>query len=260
MKPSLLATGLLLLLLLLLAGAAQAHDSWFERLPDGTLALGTGNQFPTFDSAIGAEYLRKQGCQRADGSALPLTPLRNTDTTLLLSPAPEAVSCWMQLAPFEVELAPDKIALYMSEVHPPQALLDAWAGMQARGLPWKERYTKHARVQRLGSGSARPAEMGMDALPVGAAASPRVGSTLEFQLLRDGAPLPGLAVQFRTERSGFGIWRSTDAQGRVQFQPPLAGAWLLRAVDLRVSATVPDSFDSRFVTLAFEVAPRTAAP
>jgi hypothetical protein len=34
---------------------------------------------------------------------------------------------------------------------------------------------------------------------------------------------------------------------------PLAGHWLLRGTDLRLSDTVPDSWDSRFVTLAFSV-------
>jgi hypothetical protein len=74
-----------------------------------------------------------------------------------------------------------------------------------------------------------------------------------FRVLRDGQPLPGFAVEFRTERSRLGIWRRTDAEGRVVFAPPLDGAWVLRGIDLRLSDRVPDTFDSRFVTLAFEV-------
>ena len=38
--------------------------------------------------------------------------------------------------------------------------------------------------------------------------------------------------------------------------PPLAGRWMLRGVDLRVSPRTTDEWVSRFVMLAFDVAPR----
>jgi hypothetical protein len=87
-----------------------------------------------------------------------------------------------------------------------------------------------------------------------------VGDRLAFQVLRDGQPLADFAVELRSATVRFGQWGRTDADGRVEFKPPLPGRWLLRGVDLRVSATDPDAWDSRFVTLAFEVLPRTAAP
>ena len=42
-------------------------------------------------------------------------------------------------------------------------------------------------------------------------------------------------------------------QGRVRIQAPLAGQWVLRGTDLRLSERVPDTWESRFVTLAFEI-------
>ena len=93
----------------------------------------------------------------------------------------------------------------------------------------------------------------MDAVPLGEPAGWRRGDTGSFQLLRDGQPLAGLAVEFRHERAPMGFWRITDAQGRVQTRLPLAGRWVLRGTDLRLSSERPDTWDSRFVTLAFSV-------
>jgi hypothetical protein len=49
----------------------------------------------------------------------------------------------------------------------------------------------------------------------------------------------------------------------VRIPAPLPGRWVLRGTDLRTSEREPDSWESRFVTLAFEIAaddkPRTQA-
>jgi len=250
---------------LLMATSAGAHDSWFAPLPSSPqgqrlLALGTGNLFPKLEFAIAPEYLRAQGCVDAQGQPGALAAVRLQAASLLMTAPATAVSCWVQLAPFDIELPADKIALYLDEVRPPAAVQEAWAALQARGLPWKEHYTKHARILWPGGQAATPS-MGMDARLAGPAARFERGAPLEFQLLRDGQPLPDQAVEFRQEDTRFGLWRRTDAQGRVSFTPPLPGQWILRAVDLRLSDTVPDRWDSRFLTLAFDVqALRTAAP
>jgi hypothetical protein len=70
-------------------------------------------------------------------------------------------------------------------------------------------------------------------------------------VLRDGRPLAGLAVELRSDLSPIGIWRSTDADGRVELTLPLAARWILRGTDVRPADG--DRWDSRFVTLAFEV-------
>lgn len=247
------------LLLALGAATAQAHDTWFEPQGDGTLALGTGTLFPKRESGIGTEYLRQHGCRRTDGRPAALAPLDNTDDALMLAAPPDG-ACWMQLTPFEIDLPADKIAIYLDEVRPPKALLDAWADMHARGLPWHERYTKHARIERPGVGAPLLSDMDMDVLLDSRGQLPRVGQPLAFQVLRDGAPLADFAVELRSDSTRVGFWRRTDAEGRVQFQPPLPGRWILRAVDLRLSTTRPDTFDSRFITLAFTVATKTSAP
>ena len=267
------------LALTLATGAARAHDTWFETLPAGPgssgtalLALGTGNQYPVQETGIDAHYLVSRGCwaaaatsagpptrTQAGGAApLALKALRNTPTSLLLQAPKTATTCWVQLTPFEVEVAPDKVAVYLKEIQATPAIREAWAAMQARGLTWRERYVKHARVE-LGTPSAAPAPTDLD-LHLETAGQPvRVGSSFSAQALLNGQPLAGMALELRSETSPVGIWRRTDAQGRIEVTAPLPGRWLLRGVDLHVSATDPDRWDSRFATLAFDVAPAAAA-
>lgn len=246
-----------------LASTASAHDTWFHPLPAAAgqvqLALGTGNRFPQQEFAVGAEHLARQGCAAASGPARPMTPQGGTPTALLLQikAGRGALSCWAQLLPSETELSPEKVRIYLDEVNAPAPVRAAWSGLQARGLPWRERYTKHARIELPGTAqsAARASGMGMDMLMLRAPAALKVGDEVVVQVLRDGRPLPGFAVQLRSELSPVGLWQQTDAAGRVRLRPPLAGRWLLRGTELTPPLTDAGHWEGRFVTLAFEVAP-----
>ena len=252
--------------LLLTCTAPRAHDTWFEPLPASTarqteVALGTGNQFPKQDSSIGAEYLVAQGCDAPDQppGTLVMKALRNTDTALLLSVPKGARSCWMQLTPFEVTVAPDKVPVYLKEIQASAEQRAMWAAIEKKGLPWHERYTKHARVEIGAAGaSATPdpvTPLGMDLRLIADDGPLRVGSQLTAVVLRDGLPLVGQAIELRSAVSPLGIWGRSDEQGRISVRVPLPGRWVLRGVDLRLSTSVPDQWESRFVTLAFDVPP-----
>ena len=262
-SPHRLAASLLALLGLAAAiMPAQAHDSWLQPVPrrgaEGLLLLGTGNRFPVFEVGIDARYLINPGCAGADGRPQALAALRNLPDSLLLRTGAAAESCWLQLTPFEVTVPPDKVPVYMDEVRPPPALLAAWAAIQARGKPWQERYTKHARIALpgpagdIGPAAAQPAPLGMDMLLAEAADGPQL--QLKLQVLRDGQPLPALAVELiNADHPQPGSWQTTDAAGRITWSRPPAGRWLLRAVDLRLAAEPPDTWVSRFVTLSFSL-------
>ncbi len=250
-------------LLIIASTPALAHDTWFQ--PEAldatgrwTLLLGTGNHYPVQETPLAAEALQQAGCRQLDEAAQPLAPLRATDKALRLRtpPATAGLSCWAQSLPFEIELPPDKIAVYLKEINASPAVHAAWAEMRARGLPWKERYAKHARIELPGAQDARHAAPGlaMDAVPLGGPGGWRRGDSAGFQLLRDGLPLADFAVELRHERAPVGLWLRSDAQGRVQTRLPLAGHWVLRGTDLRPSSERPGTWDSRFITLAFEVA------
>lgn len=243
---------------------AHAHDTWFAPLPADApgsvaFALGTGNQFPVHESGIDIQYLLFSGCRHEPGSA-PIALQRTADapTALKLRVRAEPgqpLSCWAQTAAFDVELADDKIALYFKEIQAPAAVRDAWAQMRARGVKWKERYTKHARIElHPGASASASVNMAMDVLLEAPQRAPRRGDTLQFRVLRNGQPLPEFSVELRGDRIALGIWRKTDAEGRVRFPAPLPGRWVLGGTELRPSEREPDTWESRFVTLAFEIA------
>ena len=262
------ARGLLGATMVTVALGAAAHDTWFEALPtlragEVRLALGTGDRFPVHEYALDARYLVRQGCHgAAGGPAGRLRALLNTDTALWLRAPASAQACWAQLKPFEVTLAPDVVPVYLKEINAQADVRASWAALQARGLVWQETYTKHARIN-LGPVTAQsrePSGMDVDMLMLAEPGPVRVREPLVVQVLRNGQPLAGFNVELRSELSPLGLWHQTDAQGRVTLQPPLPGRWVLRGTDLALSTSRPDEWESRFITLAFQVVPAVAAP
>jgi hypothetical protein len=242
---------------LTLAASASAHDTWFEPLPGGGLGLSTGNRFPLSDLAVDDQYFVKSGCVNADGQARSLDKQRfNDKMTVLRSKdrvGTEPLTCFMQLKPFDIDLPPDKIEIYFKEVRPSDAVLAAWAGLKARGLPFREHYTKSARIDLGADASSQPIGTAMDALRVSPRGLLTVGSEAVFQVLRDGKPMPDLPVELINERSPIGLWHRTDAEGRITAKLPLPGRWILRGVDLRLSRADATQWESWFITYAFEV-------
>jgi hypothetical protein len=241
----------LLLAACLLAAPAAAHDTWFEPLPDGRLALGTGNRWPLLETAVGREFLERQGCRaQGPGSERTMQPLHHTEHALVLQPKPAATTCWAQLVPLDIELTPPLVEVYLREVQAPAAVREAWARQRAAGLTWRERYVKHARIEL--AGDATPAPMAMDLVR-----SPTAQGGHRFQVLRDGRPLAGQALELIAADQQMGVWRRSDAQGHVTFPALPAGRWVLRGTQLTLADD--GAWHSHFVTLAFDV-PGVPAP
>lgn len=272
-------TRLLLPAAALLSAGAQAHDTWFEpmvpaRPNEIRLRLGTGNQFPKLETSPGGAAFDTLGC-RAHGAPAgqrPATLRRGRDDGAALELSASwprrthgvSATCWAQLAPFEIEVAPALVEVYFKEIAAPPAVRETWAALKARGLPFAERYTKHARWERFDADTNSatsdttgpiPAPLGMDIVIETRQGPPRRGQRLAFTVLRDGRPLPGQAIEARSALSPIGLWLRTDAQGRAETPLPLAGRWLLRGTDLRLSDILPDTWESRFITVAFDALP-----
>lgn len=235
---------------LLAAWPAAAHDTWF-RWPGGhaaqQLSLGTGQRYPQHETAVAPAYLERQGCRPADapGGERFMQPLGyEASRALRLLAAPAARSCWVQLVPLDVEIPPPLVDTYLREIHAGPNTWAAWRAQREAGLPWRERYVKHARID-LG-----PAPMGSAPVPLGMDLVQRPGGQL--QVLRDGQPLAGQAVELLGEAAPFGLWRRSGDDGLLALGALPAGRWLARAVDLRPQPGAPGQWDSRFVTLAFE--------
>ena len=249
--------------LCLVASQVWSHDSWLSPSRGATLAgqvaleLATGNRYPVQEFGQTAAGVARAGCGTAAGGKLALRPVREQARWLDLSAAmpqgsEQPSSCWLELAAVEVEIEPRLVQVYFAEIRTSAANRQAWAALQARGLPWRERYRKFARIELGQAAVDRPAA-GLDLEIVVLGNRPiSVNEPLQFQVLRDGRPLAGFPVELVSERSALGIWRETDADGMLRHSLPFAGRWLLRGTDLRPSGERPDTWDSRFVTLAIE--------
>jgi hypothetical protein len=254
-------------LILLACAGAQAHDTWFEPLSrnargEVALALGTGAQFPQHDVGIGPELIQQSGCS-SDGKAEPtrLRSLREEVRSHSYRAATGAtveqgLHCWMQMHPIELAVSDENAALYLKEIGASAELRARWEAMRARGVKWQERYVKTARIEWVGSSGAvstQSVSTAMDVLMTASRQPLRAGDEVTFQVLRDGQPLAGLPVELRSDVSPIGIWRNTDTQGRITVKLPLAAKWMLRGTDLRSAAHNADFWESRFVTLTFDV-------
>lgn len=254
--------------LCLAQGTAQAHDSWLSPGRDGQLLeLATGNRYPLQEFGPVGGSVAQAGCSDGMSQGFALRAVQEHARRLDMAPdvddgaTPQSpMTCWAELRAADIELAPRLVQVYLAEIRAPSATRAVWAGLQQRGVPWRESYRKFARIE-LASDSRLPADrLGAARRPVGMALEIvvlgrepiAVGEPIAFQVLRDGRPLAGFPVELVSERNPLGVWRETDSQGVLRHRLPFGGRWLLRGTDLRPSATISDRWESRFVTLALE--------
>jgi hypothetical protein len=171
-------------------------------------------------------------------------------------PVPEHAAAGqpLRLPERQTTLSPRQQAAYLEEIRAAPALRAQARAWAEAGLPWQERYRKHARIE-LGGGAGVPQALplGLDFVPE---AGPwRAGGRVEVRLLRDGQALAGQPVQLRGSQAAAGFWLRTDADGRIVVPLPLAGPWMLRTVHLEPEAARPGHWLSRFATLVLEVEP-----
>jgi hypothetical protein len=236
-----------------LPDAACAHDTWFRRLgaPSANillLELGTGNRPPHHEFPIGPEQLAKQGCMGPRGVAR-MQPVRVQQAALLLRFSdPEAAQCWAELVPFEVTVPPDKIAVYLDDIHADAELREHWRALSATGRSGSERYVKHARLLLHGNGVAGE-RLRMDIEQV----SERVvsGELVHFRIWFENRPLPEQWLELVGDRGETGGWFRSSDDGTVTFAVPREGTWLLRGTRLRPSTLPGPAWTSDFVTLVF---------
>ena len=197
-------------------------------------------------------------CATAAGARLALRPVREQARWLDLSVSvpnagEQSLSCWLELAPVDIEIEPRLVEVYFKDIRT-SAANRAELGLHCRhgACLGARRYRKFARIE-LGQDAVARQPAGLDLEIVVLGSKPiAVGEPLEFQVLRDGRPFAGFPVELVSERSALGIWRETDAEGKLRHSLPFAGRWLLRGTDLRPSGERPDTWESRFVTLAIE--------
>ncbi len=262
--PRLAATALCLTL----AASAAAHDTWilpesWRAKPDAVIgfAFTSGMGFPALDYAIEKERIARSGVRLA-GKDMPLDVVERGAHALNLRarlPAAGVATAWIELSPKELTLEAGEVAHYLEEIGAAETAGAQWS-RRPEPREWRETYRKHAKTfvsvgQATGDESwRRPIGLKLELVPETDPTSLRVGATLTARVLRDGAPLAGLAIG----AAGPGTERRelvrTDAEGRVVIRFDRAGSWLLAGTDLRA---LPDGgWESDFTTLTVSVGPR----
>jgi hypothetical protein len=246
------------------AGGALAHDSWLAPASSsvgGTaLVFSTGNRYPRGESAPAPDSVAAAACVDGKGQRHKLNARAGRDPVALgmQSTARGPAACWATLHPHEVTLDARLVDVYFREIRPPAEIRAAYAEQAQRGHGWHETYTKFARIERS-NGRTPPEALRHLRAPAGLPLEVVIlgdqpvaaGAELAFQVLASGRPVPGLALELVSERNPLGIWTQADAQGRIRFTPPFAGAWLVRGTLVEPEGA-PGRWRSRFVTLAFE--------
>lgn len=260
-----LLRALLLATLMFSSVSAQAHDTWFETLRptergEAVFALGTGDRFPRFEEAVRWETVTSAACGDTQGRGVALRWMADQPNRLLMRStralaANTALSCTVKLSPAQITLDNATVERYFAEARPSDELRALWQGLRDKGVAWQETYTKLARVMMSGNLASGDTSQGLDVRVLNTATVLRAGDTLHVQVLRDGQPLAAQMMEMRNDLSPVGIWRKSDDKGMVQFPLPLAAKWLLRGIDLRVSKTDSQRWESHFVTVALEVLP-----
>ena len=256
--------------MLVILPCAQAHDSWIAPAAEQDrgllrLELGVGTRYPLRESGPAASSVARGGCRSAEQAReQALVPRREHPAFLELRAridATKGVACWVALKPYPLEMTPDLVKTYFSEIRPPAALVEHWSRQQARGVAWRETYSKYLRMELPGASDAgadslaalrQPQGLAMELVPVGADPI-RAGQPVGFQVLLDGKPLAGQWIELVSARHTLGVWRQSDAEGKIRQALPFAGPWLLRSVHLEAPADDSQPWRSRFVTLLVHV-------
>jgi len=256
------------------AADAAAHDTWIGPVSAPTRAgatvavrLTSGGAFPAPEAAPAADRVARATARLAGTSSRLPAPAVEAKTTRfqvhLAAPGIAAIA--VALKPRRLELAPDLIHEYLEEI---DALESAGALWARRPDPktWIEVYEKHAKTfVRVGEPSGddswkEPVGLVLEILPEKDPTTLSAGGELAIRVLKNGTPLPGLAL--RAERGPKGtppLKRRTDASGRAVFPLDREGPWLLAGTELRAAADGA-TWESDFTTLTFLVAPGGAGP
>lgn len=257
--------------------AAGAHDTWIWPVqrtvqPGVTLNLEmtSSDIFPLVDSAIRPERIAKSSCRQGETRfALTAIPPVKTDKAenkmLALTAVPPhsgAVTCWSQLYPKILDLAINKVDGYLNDIDASAETRAAWAN-SPKPKRWIESYTKNSKVIIPAAGATAgttpnlsPVGLALEFVPEIDLSSGVIATSLPIMVLRDGKPLAGLSVALTSERSVLVKRVRSDKDGRVVFDAPGEGRWMLSATDLRVTNAARSIWGSHFTTLVFEVLPK----
>jgi uncharacterized GH25 family protein len=249
------------------ATSAIGHDTWLvadrtKATPNTiiTLDLTSGMAFPALEAAPKRERVGNASCRLA-GQTFEISDISAGAKSLQFKTKLSAegiATLWIKLPPRTIELKPEQVKEYLDEVSAPELLRKQWNEMK-EPRRWRESYTKHPKTfVRVGNPASdqswnAPVGMFLEIIPEKDPTALRAGDDFPVQVLKDGKPLAGFALNAVSAGETKGETRLTDSSGRATFRMSRDGRWLLRGTNLRKSDRPNIDFQSDFATLTIEV-------
>jgi hypothetical protein len=166
---------------------------------------------------------------------------------------PGVAVVWVESKPRSLELKPAEVKEYLEEIGAWESVGRKWES-DGKGK-WRESYTKHAKTYvRVGRPEeddswSRPVGMELELVPESDPTQVAAGGELPLRLLKNGEPVPDVAVGLVAGNAKSGSLSKTDSEGRVRLRLDRGGWWLIRATVLEPSSKPDLDWESRFSTL-----------
>jgi uncharacterized GH25 family protein len=249
-------------LALLVAPVALGHEFWIEpsdfRPPVGSVVAA---RVMVGENFLGEAKLRDDSHilrfeMVGPGGGTPMIGRPGAEPAgLARIPAAGVYLVGYESQPRKVSLEGDKLDQYIRE----EGLEPFFRG----GRPEKieDRYSRYAK-SLLVAGGAAPAARGwekklgfaLELVPERDPAGIAAGASLPLILLRDGRPLAGAQVSARKRgQPATRLTARSDDHGRVSFQLPEPGVWMVNSVFIRPVPGSADDWESLWASLTFEI-------
>lgn len=253
---------------ILIAWPATAHDTWIlASHPSVTpgkkvsFDLTSGMAFPANEAGVKPERLARAS-SRLGEAVSDLVREAAGKKALRLSARfskPGIAAVWVESKPRSLELKPAEVKEYLEEIGAWESIGRKWE--QGKGK-WRESYTKHAKTYvRVGRPErddswSRPVAMELELVPESDPTQLAAGEEFPVRLLKNGQPVPDVAVGLVAASAKSGTLSRTDSEGRASLRLERGGWWLIRATVLEPSSKPDLDWESRFTTLTLFVAPK----
>ena len=253
----------------LLAARLPAHDTWILPNRPGvapgrqvTFDLTSGMAFPANEVGVKPDRLARASARLGEAVTDLGREVGGKKALRLKArfPQPGIAAVWIESKPRALELKPAEVKEYLEEIGAWDSVGRRWeSGGSGR---WRESYTKHAKTYvRVGRPDrddswARPVGMELELVPESDPTHLAAGEELRVRLLKNGEPLPDVAVGLLAANAKSGTLSRTDSEGRVRLRFDRGGWWLVRATVLEPSSKPDLDWESHFATLTLFVAPK----
>ncbi len=258
------------LLLLVLTGArfASAHDFWIEPASyQPNLGVTLPVRLLVGEALSGSPYRRNPAHLKefflagSSGRKLIEGGPGSEPAGFVLIEEPGSLLLGYQSTHNLIELEADRFEAYLDQEQFKHAI-EARARNGQTGQAGRESFTRYAKsllhvgpTPNPGQGHDTILGFAIELVPEQNSYSLLPGQTLTVRILFYGMPLPGArVVAYNKHEPAEAIVAYSDAHGRVRFNLPRAGVWLLRSVHLVPAPVNPEAdWESYWASLTFDL-------